>query len=153
MDARADQANPSSIEALTSIRFFAALCVLLYHSGGPAISSLSATPEAVKNFFANGYLGVTFFFVLSGFILTHVYFGKLHNGRAVQQYALARFARIYPVYLLALLLATPFAPADDFWRIAPQFFLLQLWFPPEFHFWPANWNMQSWTLSAELFFM
>ncbi len=142
------------IPALTSLRFFAASYVLVFHSGGPTLSEFGWLPPLLDNFLMNGYLGVTFFFVLSGFILTYVYYGRLTTQKDRTRYAAARFARIYPVYLLSLLLMVPFVASTGFLQGAPQFILLQSWLPLAFAdgSWVANWNGQAWTLSAELFF-
>jgi peptidoglycan/LPS O-acetylase OafA/YrhL len=56
-----------------------------------------------------GGYGVSFFFVLSGFILAYVYWDDFQGGvtrPAYRRYAVARFARIYPAYVLGLLLIT-----------------------------------------------
>lgn len=142
------------IDALTSLRFFAAFYVLIFHSGGPALTATGLLPKPAENFLANGYLGVSFFFVLSGFILTYVYFGRLGPQSTLKRYAIARFSRVYPVYLLSLLLMIPFVPATEFWHIWPQFVLLQSWIPLAIAdgSYTANWNMQAWTLSVELLF-
>jgi len=142
------------IDALTSLRFFAAFYVLIFHSGGPSLRTSGVLPEPVANFLANGYLGVPFFFILSGFILTHVYHGRLGSGEAVRRYAWARFARVYPVFFLSLLLMMPFVPDTGLRHVLPQFFLLQSWIPLSLSdgTYTANWNMQAWTLSVELLF-
>ena len=102
-----------------------------------------------------GYLGVTFFFVLSGFILVYVYSGRpLKKSRFWQ----ARFARIYPAYLFSLLLT---APALKFafshmraLHVSPPLvllsfpLLLESWFPSTLFFW----NIVAWSLSVEAFF-
>ncbi len=144
----------TQIKALTSLRFFAASYVLLFHSGGPTISASSLAPTPLKNFFANGYLGVSFFFVLSGFILTYVYQGKLATRGEIATFALARFARVYPVYLLSLVAMTPFVAPGWLLGDFPQFFALQSWLSQHIagSAGVSNWNMQSWTLSVELFF-
>ena len=143
------------IHALTSLRFFAAFYVLVFHSGGPNLSNSGRLPEPLDNFLMNGYLGVTFFFILSGFILTYVYYGKLTAAPdTLTRYAVARIARVYPVYLLALLLMFPFVSSPLSIQIVPQFFLLQSWVPLT-HFdgvSVANSNAPAWTLSVELFF-
>ena len=58
------------LRALTSIRFFAAMYVVLFHCGLPR---LIAMPAIAARFFDSGYTGVTLFFSLSGFILAYNY--------------------------------------------------------------------------------
>jgi len=59
--------SPANIKPLTSLRFFAAIWVVMFHYW-PHLA-VTGTPALV----AKGYLGVECFFVLSGFILCHVY--------------------------------------------------------------------------------
>src|ERR1700743_1356882 len=89
----------ANLKPLTSVRFFAALAVLLFHFGAGMIARLGA-PTPLRHLFANGYLGVTFFFVLSGFLLTYSYFDRLASRAELRDYAVSRVARLYPVYLL-----------------------------------------------------
>lgn len=152
-------AKPASgaahIDALTSLRFFAALYVLLLHSGSSAIMSAVSLPGFFQRFLANGYLGVNFFFVLSGFILAHVYQGRLEGpyfSAATWRYGVARFARVYPVYLLALVLTIAASPGILGWHRLPQLALLQCWLPPVYADNSLNDNGPAWTLSVELFF-
>ena len=56
------------VPALTGIRALAALLVLGMHTE----QNVPAGLDSLLPFFARGYLGVDFFFVLSGFIITHV---------------------------------------------------------------------------------
>ena len=142
------------IDALTSLRFFAACSVLLFHSGSSWLASTGLAPDFLITFLFNGYLGVSFFFVLSGFILTYVYHSSSMNSSQVQGYAFSRFARVYPSLFLSLVAMIPFIeeikPSKAIW----QFLMLQSWLPPVI---PAddyivNWNLQVWTLSVELFF-
>ena len=89
-----------TIPSLTGLRIFAALVVYLSHVGvGPG------APPALSRFADSGYMGVTLFFVLSGFVLTHRYQAELGSptARNLWGYCRARFARIYPLYLLVLL--------------------------------------------------
>lgn len=148
----AEQMVPRSklIAPLTSLRFFAAMAVVLFHSGSSWIATHSAAPIAIVNLLKNGYLGVTFFFVLSGFVLQHVYRGALSSRNDKLHYLKARFARIYPLYILAFLMILPFTFEAN-WRAIPQIFLLQRWtLTTEVPF--SNWNMPAWTLSVELLF-
>ena len=85
------------IDALTGLRFFAALAVYLHHHPKPVF-----LPEFVSTFMMAGYNGVTLFFVLSGFVIGLNYFDMLvkPTRASIFKYALARFARIYPLYAL-----------------------------------------------------
>ena len=98
------RARAPRIDALTGLRIFPALAVLLSHLRAPpwAGPHLSA-------FFDSGYAGVTVFFVLSGFVLTHNYFDRFVGQlslRLVVSYFAARLVRVYPLYLLVLLWVT-----------------------------------------------
>ena len=101
---RADSARPAKVQLheLTSARFFAAMAVLLGH-----FQPYIGLPPWL-GWMAGGF-GVSFFFVLSGFILTYRYwddFAAGVAGRPYRRYIVARFARIYPCYALALVLMT-----------------------------------------------
>jgi peptidoglycan/LPS O-acetylase OafA/YrhL len=73
-------ARPPSIPALTGVRFFAAIAVLLFHYGASFLER-SGIPSPIAQFLHNGYLGVSLFFVLSGFILTYTHKNDIINGR------------------------------------------------------------------------
>jgi peptidoglycan/LPS O-acetylase OafA/YrhL len=148
MDIGTAQAN--LIKPLTSVRFFAAIFVVMYHSGSSFIAAQAHVPGPLKTLLLNGYLGVTFFFVLSGFILQLTYRGKIAGFGQVKKFGLARLARIYPVYALAILAMIPFVTLKG-WGDVPQFLLLQSWIPYGALGW-NTWNMPTWTLSVELFF-
>jgi peptidoglycan/LPS O-acetylase OafA/YrhL len=141
-----------TIPALTGLRGVAALWVVLFHLmiGGRSIVT-------------NGYLGVDIFFILSGFVLAHVYADRFRSrGAAVYgSFLKARVARIYPLHLVVLgalvliVLTVPdFAsqypePDRRFGAgcLAASAVLLQNWF-----YWlPMCWNGPSWSLSAEWF--
>jgi len=143
--------TPDLIKPLTSVRFFAAIFVVMYHSGSGFMTAQAGVPGFVKSLLLNGYTGVTFFFVLSGFILHHTYRGRLVAPGSVRKFAVARFARIYPVYLLTMIVMFPFAGVNYDWRDLPQFFLLHWWITAP---WPllGIWNGPSWTISVEAFF-
>src|SRR6476620_6656817 len=91
------------LHAITSLRFLAALHVVLFHMR--VVGILSGGPWWYQNFASIGYIGVNFFFVLSGFILVYTYAGSSFSVRRFWQ---ARFARIYPAYVVSLIVAAPF---------------------------------------------
>jgi peptidoglycan/LPS O-acetylase OafA/YrhL len=146
------------LKALTALRFFAALHVILFHMR--VIGILPAGPWWYENFAGVGYIGVNLFFVLSGFILVYTY-GR--EGVSPGRFWRARFARIYPAYLLSLLLSAPFfffavrhldIPFLAWSRqhlaaaCALTVCLLQSWFPQA----ALTWNAVCWSLSVEAFF-
>lgn len=146
--------------ALTSLRFFAAFYVVLFHAYPYVPPDLPGAPpglpvRAWHLFCSHGFSAVGFFFALSGFILAYNYPpSRLLSRRAFYR---ARFARIYPVYMLGLLLAMPFLAVhtlrDRSWGSAAvectlAFTLLQAWVPA---YWHAV-NVPGWSLSVEAFF-
>jgi peptidoglycan/LPS O-acetylase OafA/YrhL len=97
------QAAQTKVHPLTSIRFFAAFYVVLYHT------RWGVTPgSALDQSLSMGTASVSFFFLLSGYILALVY---LRDGQPVpkRKFYVARFARIYPLYFASLVADTPFA--------------------------------------------
>ena len=147
----------AELSSLTGIRFYAAVPVYLSHVAIiPGMAALSGT----NLFFNAGDVGVSFFFVLSGFILTYNYADVFRDGVSAGNYkrfVWDRLTKIYPVHLLTLLLILPIAvfspqkPLD--WRALPvHLTLLQCLWP-----WsaPAFWeylNVPSWSISCEAFF-
>ena len=86
------------IRPLTGLRGIAALIVFLSH----------ATNEGMLPWvFGRGFgqIGVMIFFVLSGFLMTHLYAHRDFNGKEIRAYAVARFARVVPLYLALLLIS------------------------------------------------
>ena len=99
-------AAPEKIHALTSLRFFAALYVVLFHTLPSTFPSLVQN-QIFANIMYRGHVSVSFFFLLSGYILAVVYLkpGKTVNNRS---FWVARFARVYPLFFLTLVADTPF---------------------------------------------
>ena len=136
------------LKALTSLRFFAAMHVVIYHLS--ADHKYSQVP-LMGRFVGSGYTGVSLFFILSGFILAYNY----REGLDKREFWISRFARVYPVYLIALLLgvAYAFAPASPHmahpWlALGLCLTLLHTWYPPL----ADAFNGPGWTLSVEAFF-
>jgi peptidoglycan/LPS O-acetylase OafA/YrhL len=150
--------QPPALRPLTAFRFLAALAVFCHHMHDYCL----AEPRLVKIYQSvlfEGYAGVTFFFVLSGFILTYNYNGlfKTLRGREIWKFYAARFARIYPVHLLTFLAMVPLvypeflaAPGIASLHAGSNLFLVQSFIPrTDFFF---SYNAPSWSLSNELFF-
>lgn len=137
------------LNALTSFRFIAAFMVFIFHLG-------------LFNQYQLGAAGVSFFFVLSGFILAYNYHNHFINIDRVRlkKFYIARFAKIYPVHALTFLMAVPlvilyFKP-DGLYFVKFVFMsiinlsLLQSFVPNQGTYF--NFNSVSWTLSVEMFF-
>lgn len=77
---------------LDAFRGLAALVVVQYH----------IWPLFGRRLFPHGYLAVDFFFLLSGFVLTHSYQRRLDDGWAMRQFVETRIVRLYPLYLAGL---------------------------------------------------
>lgn len=145
------------LPALTSLRFIAALLVVFFHFQAVGVT---VGPEWFRSLSSIGYVGVSFFFVLSGFILVYTYGGRAPGPAAFWR---ARFARIYPAYAFSLLATAPvffyvalkldtpvFAWASAHLKPASVLVavLLQAWVPPA----ALSWNPVAWSLSVEAFF-
>src|SRR5262249_33825967 len=146
------------VPALTGIRALAALLVLGMHTEQNVPFGL----DSFLPFFARGYLGVDFFFVLSGFIITHVYFASLASPSrsAVQIFLWHRFIRLYPVHitvLAGLVAVFSLAHAAGCTFTHPQEWQWNelLWQLTLLHAWGVTatpgWNAPSWSISAEWF--
>ena len=144
-----------NLRVLTSLRFFAALWVVLYHywSDIPGATSLPAV-------ISKGYLGVELFFILSGFILCHVYRGAVEASRfEYGSFLWNRLARVYPLHLATVVgmgaiaifaarLGMKVDPNIANWASLPaNLTLTQAWGLAH----TASWNHPSWSISAEWF--
>jgi len=139
--------------ALTGLRFLAAFYVFAFHIH---IRYPLNLPEFFTNLLKFGAVGVTLFFVLSGFVLTMSYGQKTELD---YHFYVRRFARIYPVYLFSLLSTLPIfliLPVGEqlqtfqFWLVLLlDIFLIQSYFYPVAMLWHGG---ASWSLSVEVFF-
>jgi peptidoglycan/LPS O-acetylase OafA/YrhL len=138
------------IGGLTALRFFAAFAILIHHAKG--------------NFFPPEFLaglpldaGVTFFFVLSGFILSHVYSEKGIRG-GLSRFYVARFARLWPAHAFCTLMLLACIPyqrellesASNVYTLILNLLMLHAAVPiPDVYF---SFNAVSWSISTEIFF-
>jgi peptidoglycan/LPS O-acetylase OafA/YrhL len=145
------------LPALTGIRFILAFWVILHHLTGPGAMLepwVMSLPVPLRAIIRGGYLAVGAFFVLSGFVMARSYSPPTWNRKYVLRYAASRFARIYPIYALTLIVMVPFMimeqipAADKLPLVANYVLLLQGWSGKL----PVNWNTPAWSLSCEFFF-
>ncbi|MBJ6610041.1 MAG: acyltransferase [Candidatus Thiothrix moscowensis] len=137
------------IDQLTFTRYIAALSVVFFHYGA---NVFPANLPLLNPVLTAGPIAVSYFYVLSGFIMAIAYYRPDNNQPfASGRYWLARFARIYPIYLLALLvmIAAKFNEAgSDPLTVGLGISMLQAWIPG----YPLTLNSPGWSLSVEAFF-
>lgn len=141
----------SELLPLTSLRFVAALWVFLFHIN---IWWPLGIPRPFNRLVEQGAVGMSLFFILSGFVLGYSY-GQ--GEFSLKRYAWHRVARIYPVYTLAALVTLPFlVPPDQrvslgqlAFIVGAHLLMLQAWFPGLVPYWNFG---ASWSLSVEAFF-
>lgn len=145
------------LNSLTSLRFFFAFVVFLSHLTFVK-TDLAWYNYLKNNVFFEGYLGVGFFFILSGFVLALNYEKKVIDNPNFdkKKFYIARIARIYPLHALTFCVMLPFVIINVWqgyfhWDIAgANLFLLQSYIPvKDFYF---SINNVSWSISTELFF-
>ncbi len=147
------------IDALTSLRGFAALWVVLFH--------LQVLPTPVRGrlgqVIAHGHFGVDLFFVLSGFVLSLVYADRMpghFHPPAYRAFLVQRLAKIYPLHLLTL-------AATAVMVLVLRALHYRFTSGAEYSAWSAlcsalmlhafgltsnlSWNVPSWSVSAEWF--
>ena len=135
---KAFMATRSALPNLTTIRLVAAVYVFCFHYFHSPLVSL-------------GFTGVNLFFVLSGFILAYNY----PSVPSKRKFYAFRFARIYPLYAVSLLLSLPSflhtilrVDPGAIWALPLTFTMTQTWWPPLRN----ALNAAAWTLSVEVFF-
>lgn len=144
------------LSSLTALRGIAALLVAVFHF---EMAVARFVPAEQSMFFEKSYLMVDLFFIMSGFIMMHVYSNHFNNSiqaKSLKNFLVARFARIYPLHLFSLLLLVVIVrwltdwgnppiifeqPAD----ILPNVFLLHSFGVTNIY----SWNIPSWSISAE----
>src|SRR6478735_7442587 len=104
------------LKALTSLRFFASASIVIFHIQGAMWPGSAYTPLA---------LGVSFFFVLSGFILTYAHRDDMDMCRFYR----SRVARLWPVHLATLMLALVLIGQAPLMPDIANVLLLQAWVP------------------------
>ncbi len=141
---------------LTPLRGIAALLVAIFHF---EMAIARFVPAAQTMFFEKCYLMVDLFFVMSGFIMLHVYgkdFSQSISKHLLRNFFVARFARIYPLHFfsttLLIILVIVFSPVGMYPNamqfpaaIPTNIFLLQSFYIHKIY----TWNIPSWSISSE----
>ena len=133
-------------KALTGLRAVAAIMVFLYHNRKYWRGWL---PELVIRIFNEFHTGVSLFFVLSGFLIAYTYQDiPLSSTKQYLKYLLVRIVRIFPVYLIILLISY-YDNGFPTTKIAVYNYTLLKGFSDRFN---LDCLPQSWSLTVELSF-
>jgi len=149
MTMRATDARDLSVrlDALTSLRFFAALAILIHHARGILLPA-----DTVYYLWPLDH-GVSFFFVLSGFVLYFRY-RDFSNAADIRSFLVARVARIWPAHIAALilllLLLRPQSIAMGTGPLIANILMIHAWIPNASYFF--GYNSVSWSISTEFGF-
>ncbi len=139
------------INALTSLRFIFAIMVFGAHCY--VIDNFFDT-----HFFKEGFVGVSFFFVLSGFIIAYNYQEKLRENKITKRtFWVARIARVYPLHWLTLFIAVALGgyviasgPVDWLKHFLASLTLTNAYIPKADYFF--SFNSPAWSLCCEQLF-
>ncbi|MGW6540036.1 acyltransferase family protein [Streptomyces sp. NPDC055011] len=142
----------STLPSLTGLRFVAAFVVLVSHTGYLFFMGADPADDYSDYLFVIGSLGLTFFFVLSGFILTWV--AREDDTRRL--FWRRRLVKIFPNHLVTLaatvILMAVTGLAVTVENTLPSVFLLQSFFPMQDVIQGHGINSPSWSLTCELLF-
>lgn len=140
----------TSIPALTSLRFFAAAMIVIQHSASyfHILEDFTRTFTLIQ--------GVTFFFVLSGFILTYSHSNLSGAGNSIK-FIWARISRVWPahIFTMGLLYYLWVYPYATGLVVTTEQTLLSATLTQAWSQLPSNFfafNGVAWTLSVEMFF-
>lgn len=135
-----------SLEALSSLRFFAAVLVVLAHF------RYTFWPADIFGTFDDFSPIVSFFFMLSGFTMFYS-----HSNCHPPSFLLKRISRIWPIHALVLLLTFLLLPriveqnmqfSYSGWILTANLLLLQSWIPVQDYFF--SFNTPTWYLSTQM---
>ncbi|MBW1657722.1 acyltransferase family protein [Flavobacterium quisquiliarum] len=134
------------IEQLTFTRFLAAITIVIFHYGK---KSFLFNNKYVEYIFFNASVFVSYFFILSGFVMIAAYSHR--SEISSKEYYLNRFARIYPLYFLAILIVFILQirlREIDLLGLVLNILMIQSWVPSKM----LSINPPGWSLSVELIF-
>ena len=138
-------------EVLDSWRGICAILIAIYHFR-------ANSHFFVSKFLSGAYLFVDFFFVLSGFVIAANYLDRLRDGFSVSKFAILRFGRLYPLYLVMLLIFLRFewelafnvgsstaSNTETISAFLNHISMLQIFGINDF----LSWNYPDWSIAAE----
>ncbi|HEY2204360.1 MAG TPA: acyltransferase [Pseudonocardia sp.] len=132
------------LNSLTGLRYFGALAVVLVHVGSQFADSRSLTVAT-----GYGYVGVTFFFLLSGYVLTWSY-----SSQPLTRFWWLRFSRIWPLNTALMIawftIVVEEVKVPDSFEQTAVLLMAQAWDPHQSIYFVGN--FVSWSLSCEMFF-
>lgn len=143
--------NKEKLDSLTSLRFFAAAMIVIGHAHYLFGSAGMATTFSLCQ-------GVSFFFVLSGFILAYNY-PILNSKDNILHFYKARFARIWPAHITAILFFVIMSGQTNTVNLSTiqtiiaaiaNISLTQAWIPLNDYY--LSFNGVAWSISTEFFF-
>ncbi|MCG3863212.1 MULTISPECIES: acyltransferase [unclassified Photobacterium] len=135
------------LKGLTALRCYSAFYVVIFHLNRRVPIDFG---HYINKFISNGAVGMSFFFILSGFVMAYNY-----NSDNLKNYYIKRFLRIYPAYFFMGVLTLPFLFIMGYENKTILTSLLifivpiQSWFYQSFGIWNFG---GSWSISTELFF-
>ncbi|HEY5833836.1 acyltransferase family protein [Streptomyces sp.] len=151
--ASAPAPRAARLNSLSGLRFPFAVGVFLFHAALGAPTLRLFADDGVENAFYRtiapaGPPAVTFFFILSGFIMTW----SAPAADTARSFWRRRFVKVVPNYVVAwaLWMTVIGASGTPTWRVVVDFFMLQSWVPDVNTFFSLN--VPGWSLSAEFFF-
>ncbi|MCG2610371.1 acyltransferase [Flavobacterium sp. SM15] len=135
------------LEQLTFTRFLAAMAIVIYHYG---VNVFPFEHKFLNSIFKQANVGVSYFFILSGFVMIIAYQNK--GSINFWNFIKKRIARIYPAYGFAILMLIAYFAYTleplPIGQLLLNSTLLQAWLPGHvFAF-----NYPSWSLTVEMFF-
>lgn len=142
----------NKLQIIQCFRAIAAIGVVFHHASLSTNAFVEKIPPWLDIFFSRGYLGVDFFFVLSGFIILSSHLNDEKSISSLRKYCIKRSSRIFPPYwpvsisLVALYMSLPNVSAGTrtYFSLLSSFLLLPDWAPPALSV--------AWTLIHEMLF-
>ena len=140
------------IKPLTSLRFIFAFAVFIHHTD---IFNAMALPgwEPFQRVLNEGFFGVDFFFILSGFVICYAYKKSFETGKVRgDSFIVYRLARLFPVHFVTFLIAFTIYNGTFGLQAIVNLLMLHSWIPAPQTSFAFTFNAVSWSISTELFF-